>query len=476
MNPLHFFNNSPMLETLYPGDAQNAVAQRAHEHRPRSFRDNIPVLMDSNQHKERWYCHIYSVGATLVFLFLLVVVISVATIGGKLGLQVPPLATHDLYVETYGSDTAGDGTQARPFATISRASHGADGVSGASPGATIRVGPGLYNLTRTIFTTASGTAAAPIIYLSTILWGARLNAHVFGESVWLNRGSYVHILGFELSGGYRTGVWSEGRYVTVAQCYIHDIGNSFQCGAEGAGLDHAAAIFAPMRNTASLLQARSGFNTVVQNVITRVGGGQCNGSPALADGIYSAGDGDTIANNVIFANAGNGIYVSCAAPRCSRPSMTVAFNLLANNSGSGFHLDSSSSLPPEGLCSDNILVYNAKHGLYSNKPFVVSSFMTSTNIVHANSLGCSNQPASYSCSSQIYLNPRLSSSHLAPLGEASQLPTQLLQFKPSCRSPCLGAGSAVGVALADSGFVDFNGSPRTLSSEVIGPFLGDTSC
>src|SRR5262249_18265495 len=68
-----------------------------------------------------------------------------------------------LYVASSGSDS-NCGTEASPFRTILAAS------SAARPGATIHVAPGTYY--GGFQTTVSGTASAPIHYVSDTKWGA----------------------------------------------------------------------------------------------------------------------------------------------------------------------------------------------------------------------------------------------------------------------------------------------------------------
>ena len=69
----------------------------------------------------------------------------------------------NLYVSTTGSDN-GNGTQSSPFATILKASEA------AQPGDTIHVAAGTY--AGGFQTTASGTASAPITYVSDTPGGA----------------------------------------------------------------------------------------------------------------------------------------------------------------------------------------------------------------------------------------------------------------------------------------------------------------
>ena len=420
--------------------------------------------------KDKWYCQKRAVSATLLFSFVFVILVSTAMLGGKIGLNSTADTSRDFFVEVFGSDVVGDGSQARPFATITRASRA------ASPGSVIRVGPGHYNLSSVIYTGASGLQNKPIVYLSVVEWGARLHAAHAGEALWLNRGSFVEIRGFDISGGHRTGVWTEGRSVTLSRNFIHDLGANVQwCGQTAAGIyAPASRVYTPQT---------FGSNVFTQNVIVRVGGAKCGAAPALADGIYTEGIRDTIANNIILSNQGSGITVSCSAPPCSALSVSVIFNLLANNTASGLSLlvrgTTSNKDAPVGLVANNIVIFNSAYALYSSQPFDGTSFSTMTNIIKGNSLGCSSQPSSFVCANQIFRAPGFSISTLFSSTTAAGLSRLLLDFVPKCHplSPCIGSGSALPASPSPATLVDFNNQPRLSSSPSdIGPFLSTNKC
>lgn len=468
MNPLHVEEEDTSrastvgLEAVYPRSNNTAAALAVRcVNRPCSIllRDSIPGLT-MDVHKNKWYCQRRSVSATLFFTFAFIVTVSMATLGGRIGLTSSVETSNDLFVEVYGSDT-GDGSQARPFATITRASRA------ALPGAIVRVGPGSYNLSSIIYTSASGLQHAPIIYLSVVEWGTRLHASHSGEALWLNRGSFVEIRGFDLSGGLvRTGLWTEGRDVTLSGNFIHDIGDK----VASCGQTSAAGIYAPLgtRGTASSLSGRN--NVFSQNVIAHIGGGNCEtNASVLADGIFTEAAGDTIiSNNVIVSIKGSGITVKTAS---SFPRISVIFNLLANTTASGLSFLVPTSAKPVGFIANNIIVFNSAYALYSSQPFDGATFSTVTNVVHGNSLGCS---VSFNCTTQILRAPGLSTSPL-PFS-ANGLSRQLLGFVPKCSplSPCIGSGSALPASLSPASLVDFFNQPRTSSPTDIGPFVPPT--
>src|SRR5262249_13196659 len=116
-------------------------------------------------------------------------------------------STNELYVSTSGSDS-NPGTQASPFKTILAAS------KAAQPGTTVHVAAGMHS--GGFETTTSGTASAPIHYLSDTKWGAIIvpPANSTSDTAWDNRGAYVVIDGFQVDGThYQTGaLWQQGLY------------------------------------------------------------------------------------------------------------------------------------------------------------------------------------------------------------------------------------------------------------------------
>lgn len=110
-------------------------------------------------------------------------------------------AAIDYYVAPTGND-GGPGTQIQPWRTIQ---HSAEL---AGPGATVHVAPGTYN--ETVWIRTSGTANAPITYLSERKWGAHIVGTTLPPAVrGANykpavdiRGGYVTFQGFAVSAPY----------------------------------------------------------------------------------------------------------------------------------------------------------------------------------------------------------------------------------------------------------------------------------
>jgi hypothetical protein len=203
----------------------------------------------------------------------------------------------DLYVSTSGSDT-NNGSANAPFLTIAAA------AAAAGPGTTINVAPGTYAGGFT--TSASGTAAAPITYVSTVPGGA----HIVGAGTastamgWDNEGSNVIVTGFNIDGSgslatsWRFGFYSTGSNVVFENNTVHDIltnptafAAASSSGGGGAGIE--------MDNYDSGTQG-----SVIGNTVYNIG--PSNQTSTLVHGIYQIESG-TVANNVVYNVVGNGV-------------------------------------------------------------------------------------------------------------------------------------------------------------------------
>jgi hypothetical protein len=220
------------------------------------------------------------VGAALVLVFVLA-----ASAASK-------SAAANLFVSPMGAD-ANDGTKDAPFRSISAA------AQRATPGTTVIVAPGDYD--GGFVTKADGTAASMIRYVSQVKWGARLRPPraSTSDTGWDNRGAYVLIDGFEIDGSdgaggspWRFGLYSAGAHSVVANNHVHNIANSFACsgrggsGIEGDSYYGGAAI------------------DIVANIVHDVGPKTCS----FVQGIYQTAPG-SVANNLVYRVSGWGIHL-----------------------------------------------------------------------------------------------------------------------------------------------------------------------
>lgn len=206
----------------------------------------------------------------------------------------------DIYVSATGSDS-NPGSERLPFRTIGRA------ASVASAGRTVRVAPGQY--IEEIRTHNAGSATAPVRYVSTIQWGARLLGQR-KDAVWTNHGDYTIISGFDISGSGRIGILNLGSHTLIEGNHVHHLAVSGGCTANGgAGIDNGNF---------------AGSNgDIIGNIVHDIGSpGSCNG----VHGIYSSNHGGHIMNNLVYRVAAYGIHLWHAAT-----TVTIANNTLFAN-------------------------------------------------------------------------------------------------------------------------------------------------
>ena len=196
----------------------------------------------------------------------------------------------NLYVAPNGSDTNA-GTQASPFLTIARAD------AAAVAGSTINVASGTYNVSAPgadavgLLTSKSGTAAARIRFVSTVKGGARIVMQGKGIA-WNSKGSYVDISGFDIAGTGRVGLLASGAHLAILNNAIHDFTISGGCnGSVGAAIQVESSV---------------GDAAVSNNIVRNIGVAML-GSCTSVHGIYIAGPGVVVANNMVSGAAAVGI-------------------------------------------------------------------------------------------------------------------------------------------------------------------------
>ena len=201
------------------------------------------------------------------------------------------------YVSTTGNDSNDGTTPSTAWATINHAN------SVVVAGNTVHVAPGTYTVTQTIQTTASGTASARIRYISDTRWGARVASTGYNYSTgagpnytWYNTGSYVDIVGFDISGDGHIGVYNTGSYVTMSGNNVHNILSSDSC----AGWTHGAAG----------IDTDQAVNVdIIGNFIHDLGNGGTTPCSSGPHGIYQAYQGGHIQNNLVINVQGYNIHL-----------------------------------------------------------------------------------------------------------------------------------------------------------------------
>ncbi len=254
-----------------------------------------------------------------------------------------PAGGRNYYVSPNGSDRNA-GSAKRPWATIEFA------TTWLLPGDTVHVLPGVYR--GRIATAASGVPDARITYISEQRWEAHIIGDVVDRSAWDNRGDYVDIIGFDVSGIGRTGLYNDGSHVRFIANHVHDIAGptSALCDNGGAGIFHG--------------NYSGSDNDTIGNRVHDIGwtnASQCATSGSQVHGIYHANLGGHILNNLVYHNRAYGIHLWHAAS-----DVVISGNTVFNNGSSGLVVGAGDK--PKGnradscLVSNNILAYNSRYG------------------------------------------------------------------------------------------------------------------
>src|SRR6266851_6518619 len=297
-----------------------------------------------------------------------------------------PVGGRNYYLSPNGSDRNA-GSVKRPWATIEYA------AMWLLPGDTVHVRPGVYR--GRIATAASGVPDARITYISEQRWEAHIVGDVVDRSAWDNRGNYVDIVDFDVSGVGRTGLYNEGSHVRFIANHVHDIAGptSALCDNGGAGIFHG--------------NYSGSDNDTIGNRVHDIGwtnASQCATSGSQVHGIYHANLGGHILNNLVYHNRAYGIHLWHAAS-----DVVISGNTVFNNGSSGLVVGAGDK--PKGnradscIVSNNILAYNSRYGF-------VESGNTGThnrylkNLTYENKLGSSQLQNGNAAPDTIDLDPK----------------------------------------------------------------------
>jgi hypothetical protein len=250
------------------------------------------------------------------------------TLGSCPAVFSQPVAQKEYFVATNGDD-AGDGSSSKPWATIG---HASVALTFGSAGAVVHVAPGTYSFPListcpggmgpcSILTTRSGTAAAPLTYISDQQWGSKI-APSGASTIWYNSGDYVKIVGFEVAGTSETnwGIYDDGSYEQVIGNHVHTIPNGKGCTQAMTGGGIIFGYYSTSHNNDAI-------GNLVHDIGPMPGNGLAETSYCLgSDGISYRQPGGKIYNNIIYKVGSWGIdtYVNAS-------SLQISNNLLFNN-------------------------------------------------------------------------------------------------------------------------------------------------
>ena len=242
------------------------------------------------------------------------------TVGGEAG--------RVLYVATDGLDDNDGKHISRPFKTIGRA------AEVAKPGDTIKVAPGTY--AEAIESRVSGLPGQRITFVSIENHGAVVDASGYNPA-WLNYGSYVDIVGFEVTGSDYLGIHSRGSYVTIRGNHVHHLAAPDCNGTNGgAGILHS--------------NYEAHHNAVIGNLVHDILPPE---GCTLMHGIYISNPEAKVLNNIVYNTRGYGIHTWHYATQ-----VTISGNLVLNNGQGGILIGGSEVVMDGAVVTNNIVVDN----------------------------------------------------------------------------------------------------------------------
>ncbi|MES2317156.1 MAG: DUF1565 domain-containing protein [Pseudomonadota bacterium] len=343
----------------------------------------------------------------------------------------PPLASlaasaaTNLYVAPAGSDS-NPGTASQPFRSLARA------AKAVRPGTKVFVAPGMYS--GGFRTSISGTAAARIVFLSTVKWGANIVPPKYSASkvAWDNRGSHVDIVGFEIDGSayqggvrWAHGIYNGGSYDAIRNNHVHHIAQGIGCtGAGGAAIGVDSYY-------------RGAQADVIANLVHDIGPAGCR----FIHGIYVSTSG-RIKNNVVYRVAEGGIHLWHDARN------VVITNNTVTTSNTGIIVGGGNFYYSKGP-NDYTSVYS--NIVYDNKMGISEQGKTGLNNSYRNNLVYGNSRYDWRLNNGLRHSDTVSEAPQLMGSSRSAAPN----LRPAAGSPAIGQATA---ALAET--TDFEGRPR----------------
>jgi hypothetical protein len=325
-----------------------------------------------------------------------------------------PATTNNYYVSPTGSDTAA-GTKAAPFKTLARAAKAAVKAS-----TTVWVAPGTY--AGGIKTTANGTAAGRIYWVSTTKWGAKIvpPSSSSNNNAWDNRGNYVSIIGFDVDGTnsgsgtkWTHGIYTGGSYGMIQDNHIHHVAKSVACTSAGGSAIGVDSYYHGVKTD------------IVSNVVNDIGPAGCT----YVQGIYVSTSG-TIKNNLVYRVGAVAIHLWHDATDVIITNNTVTSSNFGMVIGGGdFYFTSAGA--------NN--VYVANNIVYDNKYGISEQGTTGKNNKYVNNLVFQNPTYNISLRNGLVATGTISSS---PLFKGYSKTAATPDFHLTTSSPAIGRGTA----------------------------------
>jgi hypothetical protein len=344
-----------------------------------------------------------------------------------------PATTYNYYVSPTGSDTA-SGSKAAPFKTLARAAKAA-----TRAGTTVWVAPGTY--AGGIKTTANGSSAARIYWVSTTKWGAKVvpPGSSSNNNAWDNRGNYVSIVGFDVDGTnsgagtkWTHGIYTGGSYGMIADNHIHHVARGVACTSAGGSAIGVDSYYHGV------------MSDIVGNVVNDIGPAGCT----YVQGIYVSTSG-TIKNNLVYRVGAVAIHLWHDANNVKIVNNTVAASNFGMVIGGGdFYFTTAGATN----------VYVANNIVFDNKYGISEQGKTGTNNVYRNNLVFQNPSYDVSLRNGLQATGTVSAN---PQFVAYSRTAATPDFHLAGGSPVIGRGDA-----ANAHPVDLDGKPRNASTGI----------
>ena len=323
-----------------------------------------------------------------------------------------PATTYNYYVAANGSDAAA-GTKAAPFKTLARAAKAATKAS-----TTVWVAPGSY--AGGFKTTASGTAAGRIYWVSTTKWGAKIvpPANSTNNSAWDNRGNYVSIIGFDVDGSklgagtkWVHGIYTGGSYNVIDGNHVHHMATTIPCNSAGGSAIGVDSYYKGVKGD------------VINNVVNDIGPKGCT----YVQGIYHSTSG-TIKNNVVYRVGSAAIHLWHDATDVQIVNNTVSSSVFGIIVGGGdFYFTKAGA--------NNVHVHN--NIVYDNTYGISEQGTTGKGNTYKNNLVTKNTKYAFQLRNGLTHTGTISSE---PLFAGSSRTAALPNFKLAAGSPAVGRG------------------------------------
>ena len=325
-----------------------------------------------------------------------------------------PTTPNNFYVSPTGSDTAA-GTNAAPFKTLARAARAA-----TKAGTTVFVAPGTY--AGGFKTTANGTAASRIYWVSTTKWGAKVvpPAKSTNNSAWDNRGNYVSIIGFDVDGSklgsgtkWVHGIYTGGSYNVIEGNHVHHMATTIPCNSAGGSAIGVDSYYKGVKGD------------VIGNVVNDIGPAGCT----YVQGIYHSTSG-TIKNNIVYRVGSAAIHLWHDATDVQIVNNTVSSSVFGIIVGGGdFYFTKAGA--------NNVHVHN--NIVYDNKYGISEQGTTGKGNTYKNNLVTKNTTYNFQLRNSLKDSGTLSSE---PLFAGYSRTAALPNYKLSVSSPAIGRGLA----------------------------------